>query len=304
MNEEAPVLDNPDEKGEGTDDEHDKAPTTPKKHKQPLSQVRHLGPVEVVDFANGLRDTPGKDLGADAARIARLTLLESRRARVTPKRQSRKKDTATTSNDDEISQAELLAKEQADMEVARLEKVLQGLKSQQETLQKSLIESNDNNDKVIRENKKLLHGEEELTQELNELLEENADLTKDLNRHQERIDEDKIIMTKFRAKIDNINKQLAEATSKERGGGLQAIHIKFGPTSPKLRPEIDAHDGEVVWFETIQLPNAMKFQAKLKADMDLKTGGRSNRRERSSTGSSQITRSPSGSSHHAWGEDE
>jgi hypothetical protein len=47
----------------------------------------------------------------------------------------------------------------------------------------------------------------------------------------------------------------------------------------KLKPEIDEHDGEVVWFETIQLPNAIRFQEKLKAEQALKSGGRSNRRE-------------------------
>ena len=35
----------------------------------PMSEVRHLGPVELIEFANELRNTPGIDLGA-AERLA------------------------------------------------------------------------------------------------------------------------------------------------------------------------------------------------------------------------------------------
>ena len=92
----------------------------------PMSEVRHLGPVELIEFANELRNTPGVDLGA-AERLA------SKSAPVIPVEKPPRRPRRRRGKDKEdqgMSAEQLKAQQQADMEVARLNKVIDGLKAQ------------------------------------------------------------------------------------------------------------------------------------------------------------------------------
>jgi hypothetical protein len=83
MDEEQPVMD------------RDRAQSPPvpdaPRRKFPMSDVRHLGAREVIEFANDLRSNPGKDLGAEALLLSRSAPVMPAK---TPRPRRKKKDPA------------------------------------------------------------------------------------------------------------------------------------------------------------------------------------------------------------------
>jgi hypothetical protein len=188
--------------------------------KFPLSDIRHLGQKDVIEYAYKLRTYPGKDLGAEA-------LAQSRSAPAitpvkTPRRRRPKKGEGEEDQDlPNLSEEERQAKEAADAEVARLVSMLAALQEEtakQEGVLKTFGEAAADLGGKIKVLEKEADG---MDKTLEEITIENNELIKDLARSDDSCVQSRISVNQNKAAIDELNTILLEAEkAKDKGNGV------------------------------------------------------------------------------------
>jgi hypothetical protein len=243
-----------------------------------MSDVRHLGATEVIEFANQLRMLPGKDLGAEAALLSRSApVLPQKKAWKPRKKKGEGADAGLTPEEQK-------AKEMADLEIVRLMKVIEGLQAQKAKRDTELREAQELASTLALKMKSEQAEEETLENQFVDLTEENTELSKDLDRNNDRCVQDRISINGMRAKMADLEDILLEAErAKNNVNGVSDIKVVFGPCTAD-QGELKEHNGEMVWFDTIKLPHAMAVQDKVKADRSRKTGGRTEEKSLGSSG--------------------
>jgi len=238
--------------------------------KMPLSDVRHLGTSEIIEFANQLRQGPGKDLGAEAALLSRSAPA------LPPKKPWKPRKKKGAGEEDGLTAEEQKAKELSDLKCAQLLKVIEGLNEQKAKMEAEVKETQDKALALGVQMKGIQGEEATLGDDLEKLNLDNEDLTKDVDRNNDRCVQERIIIGSSKAKVEECRNALAAAEEAENnpgGGGLKDIKMVFGPNTANTG-ELQEHNGELDWFDSIQVPNAISTQQKLKADRSRKTGGR------------------------------
>jgi chromosome segregation ATPase len=134
---------------------------------------------------------------------------------------------------DKESDEEIAQREMQEAEIARMEKILQGLQEQKVALQNEYDTSQKDQDDMRSKLKEARHAEEDLATALAELENDNADVKKDWERGQDLCAQERLNIKNFTGKLKETNIMLAEADAPVgKRNGLADIKIKFGPSSP------------------------------------------------------------------------